>query len=163
MNFIVGKNGSGKSAIVNALIAGFGHRATSTGRNTNSSKSLIMHGKEYASIQMHIANGGDDAFKPDEFGDTIVAEHRLERNGSGTYRLKDGAGVKGRKSSKAEFMELCSHLNIQANNPCALLTQVRARPPRATHADAAHAWLFPGHLCWRASLLRGRPTNSPPP
>ena len=127
MNFIVGKNGSGKSAIVNALIAGFGHRATSTGRNTNSSKSLIMHGKDYASIQMHIANGGEDAFKPDEFGDTIVAEHRLERNGSGTYRLKDGADDKGRKSSKAEFIDLCGHLNIQANNPCALLTQEHAK------------------------------------
>lgn len=44
VNFIVGKNGSGKSAILNALIAGFGCKASSTGRNTNTAKSLIKSG-----------------------------------------------------------------------------------------------------------------------
>ena len=53
--------GSGKSAVVNALIAGFGHRANTTGRNTNSAKSLIKNGKDCALIQMHLANGGKDA------------------------------------------------------------------------------------------------------
>ena len=127
VNFIVGKNGSGKSAIVNALIAGFGHKASSTGRNTNSAKSLIMHGKDHALIQIHIANGGPDAYRPHEFGDTIVAEHKLERNGAGYYKLRDGTGGAVRKSSKTEFMELCTHFNIQANNPCALLTQEHAK------------------------------------
>ena len=127
VNFIVGKNGSGKSAIVNALIAGFGHRASSTGRNTNTSKSLIMHGKSHALIQVHIANGGEDAFKPNEFGDTIVAEHRLDRNGAGTYKLRNGPDGPARSSSKKEFTEMCSHFNIQANNPCALLTQEHAK------------------------------------
>ena len=127
VNFIVGKNGSGKSAIVNALVAGFGHKASTTGRNTNSAKSLIMHGKDYALISMHIANGGEDAWKSDEFGETIVAEHRIERNGAGRYWLKDGADDKGRKSSLDEFKAMCSHLNIQANNPCVLLTQEHAK------------------------------------
>ena len=128
VNFIVGKNGSGKSAIVNALIAGFGHKASSTGRNTNKASSLIMHGKSYALIQMHIANGGEDAYNPEEFGDTIVAEHRLERTGGGSYKLKNGIDDdKGRKSSRVEFEKLCTHLNIQANNPCALLTQEHAK------------------------------------
>ena len=31
------------------------------------------------------------------------------------------------KSSKGEFTELCTHFNIQANNPCALLTQEHAK------------------------------------
>ena len=127
VNFIAGKNGSGKSAIVNALVAGFGHKASTTGRNTNSAKSLIMHGKDYALISMHIANGGEDAWKSDEFGETIVAEHRIERNGAGKYWLKDGADDKGRKSSLDEFKAMCSHLNIQANNPCVLLTQEHAK------------------------------------
>ena len=119
--------GSGKSAIVNALIAGFGHRANTTGKNTNSAKSLIKNGKDYALIQMHLANGGEDAYKPEEFGDTIVAEHRIERNGPGTYRLRDGLDGVSRKSSKREFEDLCSHMNIQADNPCALLTQEHAK------------------------------------
>jgi len=127
VNFIVGRNGSGKSAIVNALIAGFGHRASSTGRNTNTSKSLIMNGAEYALIQVHLANGGEDPFKPEEFGDTIVAEHRLEKQGTGSYRLRNGLDGASRKSSRSEFTELSSHFNIQANNPCALLTQEHAK------------------------------------
>ena len=149
VNFIVGKNGSGKSAIVNALIAGFGHRASSTGRNTNKASSLIMHGKEYALIQIHVANGGEDPYAPDEFGDTIVAEHRLERSGGGSYKLKNGVGDKGRKSSRAEFEKLCSHLNIQANNPCALLTQ-------------EHAKKFLHHVRSPLEILRAPPPVPPP-
>ena len=57
----------------------------------------------------------------------FVAEHRIERNGAGRYWLKDGADDKGRKSSLDEFKAMCSHLNIQANNPCVLLTQEHAK------------------------------------
>ena len=127
VNFIIGKNGSGKSAIVNALIAGFGHRASATGRNTNSAKSLIKHGADYALISVHLANGGEDPWKADEFGDTIVAERRLERTGAGSYKLKDGPDGTARRSTHAEFAELCLHFNIQADNPCALLTQEHAK------------------------------------
>lgn len=63
VNFIVGKNGSGKSAIVNSLVAGFGHRVQSTGRNLSAVKGLVRHGADYASIAIHIANGGEDAWK----------------------------------------------------------------------------------------------------
>jgi structural maintenance of chromosomes protein 6 len=127
VNFIIGKNGSGKSAIVNALIAGFGHRASATGRNTNSAKSLIKHGADFALISVHLANGGEDPWKADEFGDTIVAERRLERTGAGSYKLKDGPDGTARRSTHAEFAELCQHFNIQADNPCALLTQEHAK------------------------------------
>ena len=127
VNFIVGKNGSGKSAIVNALIAGFGHRAQETGRKMTTSKNLIMNGKDVATIQVVLANGGEDPFKPEEFGDTIVAQHTLERNGPGSYKLKDGEDGAYRRSTKGEFELLCAHFNIQANNPCALLTQEHAK------------------------------------
>ena len=112
--------GSGKSAIVNALIAGFGHKASATGRNTNSAKSLIRNGCDEALIQVHIANGGEDAFNAHEFGDTIVAERRLVRGkGAGSYRLRDGLEGASRASTKKEFDEMCQHFNIQADNPCA--------------------------------------------
>ena len=120
VNFIVGKNGSGKSAILNALIAGFGSKASSTGRNTNTAKSLIKSGAcltprrcsvsclpvtlcadalgplgtcplhtrcpqassvgcDHATIQIHLANGGLDPYKPSEFGETIIVETRFEK------------------------------------------------------------------------------------
>lgn len=127
VNFIVGANGSGKSAIVNALIAGFGHKAATTGRNSSKTATLIKHGASYALIQMHLANGGEDAYKPEEFGDTLVVEHRLEKSGGGSYKLKDGEHATGRSAKKKEIDEICAHLNIQANNPCALLTQEHAK------------------------------------
>lgn len=117
-----------------------------------------------------------DPYRPDEFGDTIVVEHRLERQGGGSYKMRDGVdgparvckkcaaavdpctpapsapafatrtrrmdgwpkgtgrttvGLAARESSpslrRRDLDELCSHMNIQAANPCALLTQEHAK------------------------------------
>ena len=81
VNFIVGKNGSGKSAIVAACIAGLGCKAATTGRNLSSYKHFIKHGTDYALVQIHLANGGHDPYCHDEFGDVIVVEHRIEKSG----------------------------------------------------------------------------------
>ena len=64
VNFIIGKNGSGKSAIVAGLIAGLSCKAKVTGRNTNSYSTVIMHGKPEAVIRVHLANGGEDPYLP---------------------------------------------------------------------------------------------------
>ncbi len=61
VNFIVGKNGSGKSAIVASCIAGLACKASATGRNLSSYKHFIKHGCDYALIQIHLANGGHGA------------------------------------------------------------------------------------------------------
>jgi len=127
VNFIVGKNGSGKSAILNALIAGFGSKASSTGRNTNTAKSLIKSGTDHATISIHLANGGLDAFKPSEFGDTIVVETRFEKQGANSYKLRNGPDGAAKRVQKREIDELCTHFNIQASNPCSLLTQEHAK------------------------------------
>ena len=168
VNFIVGKNGSGKSAILNALIAGFGCKASSTGRNTNTAKSLIKSGAclaalgccrsntscvglasatwingsltwivhppptssagcDHATISIHLANGGPDPYKPAEFGDTIVVETRFEKQGANSYKLRNGPDGAAKRAKKGDIDELCSHLNVQASNPCALLTQEHAK------------------------------------
>jgi len=150
VNFIVGKNGSGKSAIVASCIAGLACKASSSGRNLSSYKSFIKHGEDYALIQVRRANAPStrgaptlvwlapwqihlanpflsDPYKYDEFGDTLIVEHRIEKNGPGSYRLKSGCGASDRKSNKKEVEELCEHFNIQCENPCALLTQEAAK------------------------------------
>ena len=71
VNFIVGKNGSGKSAIVASCIAGLGCKAATTGRNLSSYKHFIKHGTDYALVQIHLANGGHDPYCHDEFGDVV--------------------------------------------------------------------------------------------
>ena len=127
VNFIIGKNGSGKSAIVAGLIAGLSCKAKVTGRNTNSYSTLIMHGKPEAVIRVHLANGGEDPYEPERFGDTVVVEHTLETKGGGSYKLLRADGTLIKRSSKKEIEELCSFFNIQAANPCALLTQEAAK------------------------------------
>lgn len=127
VNFIVGKNGSGKSAIVAACIAGLGCKAATTGRNLSSYKHFIKHGMDYALVQIHLANGGHDPYCHDEFGDVIVVEHRIEKSGGGTYRLKSADGRVDRKVTKKVVEELNLHYNIQADNPCSLLTQEAAK------------------------------------
>jgi len=127
VNFIVGKNGSGKSAIVAACIAGLGCKAATTGRNLSSYKHFIKHGTDYALVQIHLANGGHDPYCHDEFGDVIVVEHRIEKSGGGTYRLKSADGRVDRKVTKKVVEELNLHYNIQADNPCSLLTQEAAK------------------------------------
>ena len=64
------------------------------------------------------------ATQPESFGDTIVVETHLEKSGN-TYKLRDGPDGPAKRCQKRDIEELCSHLNIQAGNPCALLTQVR--------------------------------------
>lgn len=78
--------------------------------------------------QIHLANPFlSDPYKYDEFGETVIVEHRIEKNGPGSYRLKSGCGAADRKSNKKEVEELCEHFNIQCENPCALLTQEAAK------------------------------------
>jgi len=48
-----------------------------------------MNGCDSAIVKIMIANAGTDPYKYEEFGDTIIVEHRLERNSSGSYYLSN--------------------------------------------------------------------------
>jgi chromosome segregation ATPase len=89
VNFVVGKNGSGKSAIVMALQAGLGCMASASGRTSNTYKNNIMNGCDTALVKIMIAYADTDPFKHEEFGETIVVERRLGRHGPGSYHLSD--------------------------------------------------------------------------
>ena len=57
----------------------------------------------------------------------VVVEHRIEKTGGGAYRLKSADGRIDKKVTKREVEELNLHYNIQADNPCSLLTQEAAK------------------------------------
>ncbi|KAK3021619.1 hypothetical protein RJ639_045252, partial [Escallonia herrerae] len=76
VNFITGQNGSGKSAILTALCVAFGCRAKSTERAAKLSD-FIKTGCSYALVHVEIRNQGDDAFKPETYGDVITIERRI--------------------------------------------------------------------------------------
>jgi hypothetical protein len=62
-------------------------QASASGKNSNTYKNNIMNGCDTAVVKIMIANGGSDPYKHEEFGDTIVVERRLDRQGAGAYHL----------------------------------------------------------------------------
>uniref|UniRef100_A0AAV1TE85 Rad50/SbcC-type AAA domain-containing protein n=1 Tax=Peronospora matthiolae TaxID=2874970 RepID=A0AAV1TE85_9STRA len=127
-NFITGENGSGKSAIIAALQICLGASARSTHRG-KSIKNLIRHGHEgNALVRITLRNDavGSDAFRPELFGRKILVERLIRRDGSAEYRLRDEKGVLVSKL-KTDLEAMLDHLNIQTENPCAILDQENAK------------------------------------
>ncbi|KAJ5667938.1 uncharacterized protein N7477_006508 [Penicillium maclennaniae] len=71
INFIVGKNGSGKSAILTGITLCLGGKASATNRG-QSLRNFIKEGRENASIVVRIRNQGDGAYMPDDYGKSII-------------------------------------------------------------------------------------------
>ncbi|XP_077235428.1 P-loop containing nucleoside triphosphate hydrolases superfamily protein isoform X2 [Tasmannia lanceolata] len=109
VNFITGQNGSGKSAILTALCIAFGSRAKGTQR-ASSLKDFIKTGCSYAVVLVEIKNQGEDAFKPDIYGDLIIIERKITEATSSTV-LKDRQGRKV-AHRKDELRELVEHFNF---------------------------------------------------
>ena len=89
INFIIGHNGSGKSAVLTALTICLGGKATATNRAQNL-KSLIKEGKDFASVTVKIKNRGPLAYKPSQYGDSIIVERHFSR--SGKRRTQESCG-----------------------------------------------------------------------
>ncbi len=128
VNFIHGQNGSGKSAILAALqiCLGAGARRTHRARNL---KDLVRKESQanYAKVQVTLLNKGPDAFKHDVFGDSITIERTISLGGSyNGYKLL-GTDGKEKSRSKKELVALLDQLNIQVENPVAVLDQEEAK------------------------------------
>ncbi|GMH11174.1 hypothetical protein Nepgr_013015 [Nepenthes gracilis] len=124
VNFITGQNGSGKSAILTALCIAFGSRARSTQRATTL-KDFIKTGCHYAIVVVEMKNQGDDAFKPEVYGDAIIIERKVSEFSS-SISLKDHQGRKV-AGGKEELHELVEHFNIDVENPCVIMSQDKSR------------------------------------
>ncbi|XP_066390022.1 structural maintenance of chromosomes protein 6B-like isoform X3 [Miscanthus floridulus] len=124
VNFITGQNGSGKSAILTALCVAFGCRAKNTQRAA-SLKDFIKTGCSYAAITVDINNHGEDVFKPEVYGDTIILERRITESAGSTI-LKDQHGRKV-AHRKDDLNEIIEHFNIEVDNPCVIMSQDKSR------------------------------------
>ncbi|KAG3097373.1 hypothetical protein PI124_g12695 [Phytophthora idaei] len=129
-NFIAGENGSGKSAIIAAIQICFGASARTTHRGKNIN-AFIRHGFDgNALVRVKLRNddgaGGSDAFHPDKYGKQIIVERLIRRDGSAEYRLKNEQGLLVSKL-KSDLDAMMDHLNIQTDNPCAVLDQENAK------------------------------------
>uniref|UniRef100_A0A8C5R417 Structural maintenance of chromosomes protein 6 n=1 Tax=Leptobrachium leishanense TaxID=445787 RepID=A0A8C5R417_9ANUR len=121
VNFITGTNGSGKSAILTALILGLGGKSAFTNRGS-SIKDFVQVGQTSADIFITLRNRGQDAFKHEIYGDSIVVHHNLTTDGKRSYKLKSATGALV-SSKKEELTAILDQFNIQVDNPVSVLTQ----------------------------------------
>ncbi|CAH0724545.1 unnamed protein product, partial [Brenthis ino] len=121
IKFIVGHNGSGKSAILDALILGLGGKAYNTHRY-GQIKSYVQTGAEFASIQIKIKNDGPKAYKYNEYGRYITIIRDITHTGDSTYKVKSASDkvISNRRSAVDSI--LLAH-NIQMDNPVSVLPQ----------------------------------------
>ncbi|RIA90797.1 P-loop containing nucleoside triphosphate hydrolase protein [Glomus cerebriforme] len=125
INFIIGHNGSGKSAILTGITVCLGGKANVTNRASNL-KSLIREGANVAQITLRLRNRGEDAFRHEIYGDLIIIERRITCDGSNGYKIKthDGKIVSGKRE---ELNAILDHMAIQVDNPMNVLSQDTAR------------------------------------
>lgn len=125
INFIIGQNGSGKSAVLTALTLCLGGKATATNRGQNL-KAFIKEGREFCVLSVKMKNQGSMAYKPEQYGDSIFAERHFNRAGTSGFKLKDRNG-KIVSTKKAELEDIVDAFALQLDNPMNVLTQDQAR------------------------------------
>lgn len=128
VNFIYGQNGSGKSAILAAIQICLGAGAKRTHRARNL-KELVRKDSKCAAakIQVTLLNRGDDGYLHDVYGDSITVERTIAiRGGYNGYKLLDD-DMNEVSRNKKDLDEMLDKLNIQVENPVALLDQEEAK------------------------------------
>ncbi|KTG45406.1 hypothetical protein cypCar_00044629, partial [Cyprinus carpio] len=121
VNFVVGNNGSGKSAVLTALVVALGVKAHTTNRGSFI-KGFVKEGERFADVSITLRNRGCDAYKPEVFGQSIIVDHCISSEGMETYNLRSKAGHLV-SSKKEELISILDHFNIQVDNPVSVLTQ----------------------------------------
>lgn len=125
LNFIVGENGSGKSAILTALTLCLGGKASSTNRG-GSLKSFVKEGCDRAVLAVKIKNRGQDAYKPEIYGESVIVERHFSKTGSSGFKVKSALGQTC-STKKQEVDELVEYYALQVDNPLNVLSQDNAR------------------------------------
>ena len=125
INFIVGENGSGKSAVLTALTLCLGGKASDTNRG-GSLRSFVKEGQDHGSLVVKIKNGGSDAYQPEVYGDTIIVERHFSKTGSSGFKIKS-AMERTISTKKQEVDEISEWYALQIGNPLTVLSQDNAR------------------------------------
>lgn len=141
VNFIHGQNGSGKSAILAAIQICLGAGAKRTHRARNLKDLVRKEGSaQTAKVRVTLLNKGPDAFQHDVYGDTITIERSISLSGGyNGYKLLDHEGI-ARSKAKKDLDTLLDQLNIQVENPVAVLDQEEAKKFLCGKAEDKYAF-----------------------
>ena len=134
VNYITGRNGAGKSSVIQAVVLALGGNASATKRATNV-KDFVRRGCNKAEIRVKLSNvGGEESLKPEVFGDAIVMERVIYVSrdlAQSRHFVRDAEGRvvhhKGFKNAAEQKEHICSHFNIQVDNPTMILQQEEAK------------------------------------
>lgn len=122
MTFIVGENGSGKSAIFAAIQVCLGARASVT--NRASTLSELVHNSDDADravVRITLTNTGPDRYAKEGSGDTISIERVIPKgSGASRYTLRCGSLVYQRVD---QIHQVLAELNIHVDNPMVVMDQ----------------------------------------
>ncbi|QSZ31311.1 hypothetical protein DSL72_000874 [Monilinia vaccinii-corymbosi] len=126
INFVVGMNGSGKSAVLTGITLCLGGKPSATNRGS-SMKSLIKSGTERGMLLVRLKNQGPDAYQPDIYGKSIIVERHFSRSAGGSsYKLKNAAGNVV-STKKGDMDDIVEYFQLQVDNPMNILTQDEAK------------------------------------
>nr|CAD7586499.1 unnamed protein product [Timema genevievae] len=125
VNFIIGRNGSGKSAILTAVVVALGGKANSTNRAT-SVKELIKIGENTGTIEVVLSNQGQRPYKPDLYGKHIIISRTISLSGSAGYKVKSSRG-EIISTKREEVDKIVTAFMIQVDNPICILNQDTSR------------------------------------
>jgi len=123
VNFITGRNGSGKSSILVAISVGLGSNIRITGRGTSLS-SLIKDGQSEAQVIV-ILNNGTEGYQYERYGNEIKITRKIHKSSS-SFEIQ-GFPKNSASSIKEELNRILSYFNIQIDNPCSIMQQDTAR------------------------------------
>lgn len=125
INFIVGHNGSGKSAVLTALQVCLGGKVRATNRGKKLSD-YIKEGEDTATVAVKVKNQGDGAYKPDIYGRSITVERHFTRAGASSFKMKNESD-KIISTKKGDLDDILDFFAFQLDNPINVLTQDMAR------------------------------------
>lgn len=125
INFICGRNGSGKSAVLTALILCLGGKASTTNRGKGL-KEFIRHGCDKARIIVKLKNEGQSAYQNEEYGDSLFVERSFTASGASGYSIKTASGRKI-SDKRSDLDPILDHFDLQVDNPLNVLSQDNAR------------------------------------
>lgn len=127
LNFLCGDNGSGKSAVLTAVVFALGGSARMANRGS-SNKGFIRTGQSQATVEVKLYNKGENSYRPDIYGDVIHIVRTVTAAGGSSYRLKSANGrVVTSTKVREELDRILSVFCIQVDNPIAILNQDTAK------------------------------------
>ncbi|CCE61756.1 hypothetical protein TPHA_0B00840 [Tetrapisispora phaffii CBS 4417] len=125
LNFIVGNNGSGKSAVLTAITIGLGAKASDTNRG-NSLKDLIREGCNSTKITIVLENSKYGSYNQGEFGSEIIIERTIKKDGVSHFSLRAESG-KEISFKRKDMQTIIDYFSVPVSNPMCFLSQDAAR------------------------------------